>query len=109
MLLGFGGRNCWCFKDWMQIDLSLGEGVPADVAMGLPACTAMCFKGANASGKTNALKVYSFIYDFVSNETLSMENIDKILKSLPVEDRLEFIQKLFVRNKRKNRFSIKKF
>lgn len=65
MLLGFGGKNCWCFKDWMQIDLSLGEGVPADVSMGLPACTAMCFKGANASGKTNALKVYSFIYDFV--------------------------------------------
>ena len=65
MLLGFGGRNCWCFKDWMQIDLSLGEGVPSDVSMGLPACTAMCFKGANASGKTNALKVYSFIYDFV--------------------------------------------
>ena len=64
MLLGFGGKNCWCFKDWMQIDLSLGEGVPADVSMGLPACTAMCFKGANASGKTNALKVYSFIYDF---------------------------------------------
>ena len=66
MLLGFGGRNCWCFKDWIQIDLSLGESVPADVAMGLPACTAMCFKGANASGKTNALKVQSFIYDFVT-------------------------------------------
>ena len=66
MLLGYGGRNCWCFKDWMQIDLSLGEGVPSDVSMGLPACTAMCFKGANASGKTNALKVYSFIYDFVT-------------------------------------------
>lgn len=65
MLLGYGGKNCWCFKDWMQIDLSLGDGVPSDVSMGLPACTAMCFKGANASGKTNALKVYSFIYDFV--------------------------------------------
>ncbi len=70
MLLGFGGKNCWCFKDWMQIDLSLGEGVPADVSMGLPACTAMCFKGANASGKTNALKVYSFIFDFVSHSFL---------------------------------------
>ena len=67
MLLGFGGRNCWCFKDWMQIDLSLGEGVPSDVSMGLPACTAMCFKGANASGKTNALKVYSL---FLEDENL---------------------------------------
>lgn len=64
MLLGFGGKNCWCFKDWMQVDLSLGEGVPADVSLNLPAATALCFKGANASGKTNGLKVYSFIKDF---------------------------------------------
>lgn len=47
-----------------------------------------------------------FIYDYVSNETLSMVNIDNILKDLPVDDRLEFVQKLFVRNKRKNRFAI---
>lgn len=66
MLLGYGGKNCWCFKDWMQVDLSLGDGVPLDVSMGLPASTAMCFKGANASGKTNALKIYSFLYDFVT-------------------------------------------
>ena len=66
MLLGYGGKNCWCFKEWMQIDLSLGEGVPADISMNLPAATALCFKGANASGKTNGLKVYSFIKDFVT-------------------------------------------
>ena len=66
MLLGFGGKNCWCFKDWMQVDLSLGDGVPADISLNLPATTALCFKGANASGKTNALKVYSFLYYFVS-------------------------------------------
>ncbi|MBO5117595.1 MAG: ATP-binding protein, partial [Treponema sp.] len=66
MLLGYGGKNCWCFKDWMQVDLSLGDSVPLDVSMGLPASTAMCFKGANASGKTNALKIYSFLYDFVT-------------------------------------------
>jgi len=67
MLLGYGGKNCWCFKDWMQVDLSLGDGVPTDVSMGLPAATALCFKGANASGKTNALKVYGFITDFARN------------------------------------------
>lgn len=47
-----------------------------------------------------------FMYEFVANETLNLEQIDKILKNLSVEDRLEFIQKLFVRNKRKNRFTI---
>lgn len=67
MLLGYGGKNCWCFKDWMQVDLSLGDGVPVDVSMNLPAATALCFKGANASGKTNALKVYGFVTDFATN------------------------------------------
>lgn len=47
-----------------------------------------------------------FIYEFVNNETLNMNQIDKILKDLDVNSRLEFIQKLFVRNKRKNRFTI---
>lgn len=48
-----------------------------------------------------------FIYEFVNKETLDLNQIDKILKDLAVEDRLEFIQKLFVRNKRKNRFTIR--
>ena len=48
-----------------------------------------------------------FIYEFANQETLNLNQIDKILKDLSVEDRLEFIQKLFVRNKRKNRFTIK--
>lgn len=47
-----------------------------------------------------------YIYDYVKNETLSMSHVDKIIKDLPVEDRLEFIQKLFIKNKRKNRFAI---
>lgn len=48
-----------------------------------------------------------FIYEFVNKETLNLNQIDKIFKDLNVDDRLEFIQKLFVRNKRKNRFTIK--
>ena len=67
MLLGYGGKNCWCFKEWMQVDLTLKESVPADVSMNLPATTALCFKGANAAGKTNALKVFGFIVDFARN------------------------------------------
>lgn len=47
-----------------------------------------------------------FIFNIVDKETLSIQQIDNILKDLDVESRLEFIQKLFIRNKRKNRFCI---
>lgn len=48
-----------------------------------------------------------FIYEVINPETLDLNRIDQILKDLDVDSRLEFIQKLFVRNKRKNRFAIK--
>ena len=67
MLLGYGAKNIWSFKDWMQVDLSLNGLVPSDVSMNLPAATAMCFKGANASGKTNGIKILAFIIDFLTN------------------------------------------
>ncbi|MBQ2832687.1 acetyltransferase [Methanobrevibacter sp.] len=47
-----------------------------------------------------------FIFKFVNKETLSIDNIDKILRDLDVESRVEFIRKLFIRNKRSNRFFI---
>ena len=47
-----------------------------------------------------------FIFNVVDQETLSIQQIDNILKDLDVESKLEFIQKLFIRNKRKNRFCI---
>ena len=67
------------------------------------------FVGSFREEDTRNNSIYNsdvFIYDFVSHETLSMDNIDAIIKDLPVEDRLDFIQKLFVKNKRKNRFAI---
>lgn len=47
-----------------------------------------------------------FIYEVIGQETLSLNQVDKILNDLDVDSRLDFIQKLFVKNKRKNRFSI---
>ena len=47
-----------------------------------------------------------FIYEILKNETLSITDIDDILNKLDVESRWEFIQKLLVQNKRKNRFCI---
>lgn len=57
--------------------------------------------------KTSSYKSDLFIYDIVPSETLSISKLDQILNELTVEKKLEFIQKLFVRNKRKNRFAIK--
>lgn len=65
------------------------------------------FHKSEDSLNTQDYKSDVFIYEFVNKETLNLNQIDKILKELIVEDRLEFIQKLFVRNKRKNRFTIK--
>ena len=62
----------------------------------------------NEEDTVNSLNYLSdvFIYEFVNRETLDLNNIDDILKDLIVEDRFDFVQKLFVRNKRKNRFAI---
>lgn len=47
-----------------------------------------------------------FIYEVLNEETLSFASIDKIISDLDVGSRLEFIRKLFINNKRKNRFSL---
>lgn len=68
------------------------------------------YVGFNKTEDSLASKDYKsnvFLYEFSNNETLDLDKIDKILKDLDVEQRLEFIVKLFVKNKRKNRFFIK--
>jgi len=67
MLLSYGAKNFFCFKDWMEIDLSLNSKVPEEISRSMKAATALCVKGANASGKTNALKAISFISFFCSD------------------------------------------
>lgn len=62
---------------------------------------------AESSLETKDYKSDVFIYEYVNQETLDMDKIDQILKGLDKDSRLEFIQKLFVRNKRTNRFVIK--
>ncbi|MGI5075238.1 ATP-binding protein [Treponema vincentii] len=67
MLLGYGAKNCWCFKDWLDINLRLNEDVPKDISLGRDYSLLLGYEGANASGKTNALKVFAFIADFAKN------------------------------------------
>lgn len=67
MLLGYGAKNCWCFKDWIDINLRLNGYVPKDVSDNRNYSLILGFEGANASGKTSALKVFAFIADFIKN------------------------------------------
>ena len=128
MLLGYGAKNCWCFKEWLEISLrpnirdNMEEGTGPQNAQSQPrpevqtqpqaqpqaqvqfqpmaqpqaqsqpmaqpqaqfqpmaqpqaqfqpmaqplAQLLMSFQGANASGKTCALRVLAFIADFVLN------------------------------------------
>ena len=68
MLLSYGARNCWGFRDWMEINLRINKKVSSDIAIPETRIVpAMCFEGLNASGKTCALRVLAFIYDFCLN------------------------------------------
>ena len=78
MLLGFGAKNFCCFKDWLEIDMTFSSAVPVDISNELHFATSMCLKGANASGKTSAIKVLSFLQYFV-NDSFNEKPDNKIL------------------------------
>lgn len=102
------GNNSFIAPDARIPSNSLAVGNPAKVERSDVFYTEdfLAHNRAEASLESKDYKSDVFIYEFVNQETLSMEKIDSILKSLDVDSRLEFIQKLFVRNKRTNRFTI---
>lgn len=67
MLLGYGAKNFFCFKEGIEISLRLGGNCPNSITKGKNIATLLCIKGANAAGKTNALKIISFIKYFCSD------------------------------------------
>ncbi|WP_420589207.1 AAA family ATPase [Bacterioplanoides sp.] len=67
MFLKYGGRNFYCFKEDFDIDLRLNKNCPNEISHGRDVSSALCIKGANAAGKTNALKALSFLLDFITN------------------------------------------
>ena len=68
MIISYGGKNCWVFKDWFEIDFRINKNVPKEYGFESKSVVPlMCFEGPNASGKTCALKVLSFLADFCSN------------------------------------------
>lgn len=63
----------------------------------------------NLSENKNTVTYKSNVYEYsiINNETLNLNKINQILTRLSLNDKLEFIIKLFVNNKRRNRFTIK--
>ena len=61
MLLEFGARNFFSFKEGFDFSLELNGNCPENISKGKKVANIMCLKGANASGKTNTLRAMAFI------------------------------------------------
>lgn len=71
MLLKYGARNFCSFKEGIELSFELGANCPRSISRGKNVANLLCVKGANASGKTNALKIISFMNFFCSNSFAS--------------------------------------
>jgi hypothetical protein len=67
VLRKFGAKNFFCFRDWIEIDLTLNSKVPPELRSLGDVSTVLCLKGGNSSGKTNALKILSFLSSFATS------------------------------------------
>ena len=70
MILRFGGKNFCSFKEGFEVDLSLREKNSVT--------NVLAVKGANASGKTNVLKMVQFIQSFALNSFADLKPDEKI-------------------------------
>lgn len=64
MLLNFGAQNFYCFRNGIEVPLELGSHCPIEISKGKNVSNLLCVKGANGSGKTNLIKILSFLKGF---------------------------------------------
>lgn len=69
MLIEFGGYNFFSFKEGFSISLKNRNDISSVLAI----------KGANASGKTNVIKVLSFLHSFVTNSFTTLKPDEEIM------------------------------
>jgi len=73
MLLEFGAKNFFSFNEGFEISLRLPKKTSQSVSK------ILAIKGANASGKTNVIKVLSFLHSFVTSSFSAINPDDEIL------------------------------
>ncbi|MGI6394407.1 MAG: AAA family ATPase [bacterium] len=79
MILSYGAKNFFCFKEWVEISFEQGaSGRNKNISKEKPAAIALCLKGANSSGKTNGLKILSFLSYFCTYSFISLKPEDFI-------------------------------
>lgn len=61
MLLEFGARNLFSFKEGFQLSMRLNKSCPESISKGKNYTNILALKGANASGKTSVLKAITFL------------------------------------------------
>lgn len=66
MLLEFGLKNYFCFKEGVSISFKLDSNCPTNISQGREFTTVLGVKGANGSGKTHILKGLAFLGYFGS-------------------------------------------
>lgn len=67
MILEYGAKNFYSFKEGFEVSLRLGDSCPEKISHNKNHTNVLAVKGANASGKTNVLKVLPFIREFTLN------------------------------------------
>ena len=90
MLIRFAAKNFYCFREWAEIDLTFSKKTPIEVSQGEAFAKAICLKGANAAGKTNGIKIMSFLSAFVAHSFQSKP--DELIPVDPFYDSVEPIE-----------------
>lgn len=66
MLLEYGFRNFFSFREGAQVSFRLDSNCPQSISDGRDAATVMVVEGNNAAGKTHVLKAISFLARFAA-------------------------------------------
>jgi len=86
MLLKYGARNFTSFREGIEISLELGAKCPAIISRGNSMANIICVKGANGSGKSNALKILGFLADFCCNSFNNKPGDNILIESFFMND-----------------------
>lgn len=69
MLINYGFKNFFSFREESFISFELDNNVPENISNGRKHSTLVGIKGANSSGKTNIIKALSFLKEFITSSS----------------------------------------